>query len=217
MTREELARITAGVIAAAVLLAFVPPMAKALDRGESVLEAVWGLLRWFTIITNLLVGLVFARLAWRGPDSLSPRLVGGVMLAIVLVGAVFNLLLPAPPHATLWDRLGDHIHHVAAPILVPLWWAAFIPHGRLRWSAPLVWALYPLGYIAYTFARVHLAGPGDGIRSRYPYFFMDIDRFGLSTVALYIAAIAAGFLLAGLLAVAIDRRLASAETRPVRT
>lgn len=207
MTRETLARIGAGVIAGAVLVAMVPPMANALARGDSLPGAIWGLLRWFTITTNLLVGLVFARLAWRGSGSVGPVTMGGVMLAIVLVGVVFNLLLPPLPHPTVWDALGDHVHHVAAPVAVPLWWAVFTPHGRLRWSAPLVWSSYPLGYIAYTFARAPFIVPEGGAQSRYPYFFMDVDRFGLAAVMGNLLAIAAGFVLTGLLAVAIDRWL----------
>ncbi|WP_298197056.1 Pr6Pr family membrane protein [Novosphingobium sp.] len=207
MAREGWARITAGVIGAAVLLSLVPPLAKALGRGEGLFEAIWGLLRWFTITTNLLVGLVFTRLAWRGRDSVGPVLLGGTMLAIVLVGVVFNLLLPALPHQTLWDALGDRTHHVVAPIVVPLWWALFAHHGRLRWSATLAWAAYPLAYIAYSFARAAVSGPRAGSTSRYPYFFMDIDRFGVPTVALYLLAISTGFVLAGLLAVLTDRWL----------
>ncbi|MBC2652719.1 Pr6Pr family membrane protein [Novosphingobium flavum] len=209
MTREGWARITAGVIGAAVLLSLIPPLAKALGRGEGLFEAIWGLLRWFTITTNLLVGLVFTRLAWRGRDSVGPVLLGGTMLAIVLVGMVFNLLLPALPHQTLWDALGDRIHHVVAPIVVPLWWAVFTPHGRLRWTAPLLWALYPLGYIAYTFVRVAFTPVASDGHSRYPYFFMDLDRFGPGTVVLNLVGISAGFIVAGLLSVALDRRLAT--------
>ena len=207
MDREAWARVSAGVIAAAVLLSLVPPMANALHRGEGLFEAAWGLLRWFTITTNLLVGLVFARLAWTGREGVGPVMQGGVMLAIVLVGVVFNLLLPALSHQTLLDVLSDRMHHAVAPIVVPLWWVIFTPHGRLRWSATLTWTAYPLAYMAYSFARAAFTVPGTGKASRYPYFFMDLDRFGPGPVALYLLAISAGFVVAGLLAVALDRRL----------
>ena len=71
MNKERWARISAGLLAGAVLWAIWPPLSGALERGEGPLEAMWGLLRWFTIITNLLVGLVFARLAWKGSDGVS--------------------------------------------------------------------------------------------------------------------------------------------------
>lgn len=200
---------SAGLLAATVVLALIPPLAHAWSDGRGLFEAIWNLLRMFTITTNLLVGLVFARLAWKGINAVPPTVIGGVMLAIVLVGVVFNLLLAMLPHQTIWDAIGDYVHHIVAPVLVPLWWLLFCPHGRLRWSAPFVWALYPLAYSAYTFFRAQLIPIGSGIHSRYPYFFMDLDQFGLAAVALNLSAISSGFVLVGMLIVCADRKFAN--------
>jgi hypothetical protein len=207
MTRERLAHLTAGLIAAAVLWAIWSPLIGALERGESPLAAIWGLLRMFTIITNLLVGLIFARIAWRGTGSVSPLVLGGLMLGIVLVGVVFNLLLTMLPHRTIWYAIGDYVHHVAAPIAVPLWWPVFGRHGTLRWSSPLVWALYPLAYSAYTAVRAQFMPTGSGMHARYPYFFMDADVLGWPQALLNMAGIAVGFVLFGLVVVAFDKWL----------
>lgn len=209
--RETLARVTAGLIAAAVLLALLPPLSHAWSGGVGLIAAIWGMLRMFTIITNLLVGLVFARIACAGTRSVPAGVIGAIMLAIVLVGVVFNLVLAMLPHQTLWDAIGDYTHHVAAPIMVPAWWIAFAPHGRLRWSAPLVWALYPLGYAGCSFARALFLPPGQGMASRYPYFFLDLDRFGALVVARNMLIIALGFVLTGLIVVALDRALGPAQ------
>jgi len=216
MSTEAIARLTAGLISGAVLLAMLPPLSHAWIEGRSLFEAIWSLVRMFTIITNLLVGLVFARLAWKGSNGVSPLVVGGTMLAIVLVGVVFNLLLAMLPHQTIWDAIGDYTHHMAVPLLVPLWWVLFCPHGKLKWSAPFVWALYPLGYSAYTFVHAQFMPPGSGITSRYPYFFMDVDQFGLAQVAFNMTAIAAGFVLVGLLAIVVDRWLGRMPQTSVR-
>jgi hypothetical protein len=208
MTREAWARVSAGILAGAVLWAMWPPLAGAMGRGQGLIEAVWGMLRMFTITTNLLVGLVFARIAWRGVDSVPPQLIGGVMLAIVLVGVVFNLLLKMLPHQTIWYAIGDYVHHLVAPIAAPLWWAFFARHGALRWSSPLVWALYPLAYSAYTVIRAQFMPIGRGMFSRYPYFFMDPDLLGWPMALLNMAVIAAGFVVVGMAAVACDKGLA---------
>jgi hypothetical protein len=200
------ARSAAGLLAAATLLAMIPPLANHSAEHGGLLAGAWSLLRYFTIITNTLVGLVFAAIAWRGNEGVSGRVQGGVMLAIVLVGVVFNLLLGGLTHATIWDWLGDRTHHVAMPVLVPLWWLAFAPKGKLTWSDPLRWSLYPLAYAAYIFLRVGLETPGSGIA--YPYFFMDADRLGYAAAVANMAAIAAGFVLTGLGVVWLDRRLA---------
>jgi hypothetical protein len=208
MTKEGWGRISAGLLAAAVLWAIWPPLGGALARGEGLFQAIWGLLRMFTIITNLLVGLIFARIAWRGTESVSPLVIGGIMLGIVLVGVVFNLLLNMLPHQTVWYAIGDYVHHVAAPIAVPLWWAIFARHGTLRWISPLVWALYPLAYSAYSVARAQFMPMGTGMHARYPYFFMDADLLGWPMALANIAGIALGFVLFGIVAVAIDKWLA---------
>lgn len=184
----------------------IPPLANHSAAQGGLLAGIWALLRFFTITTNTLVGVVFALIAWRGRDAVSPRWLGASMLAIVLVGVVFNLLLGGLTHATVWDWLGDRIHHVAMPVLVPLWWLAFASKGRLAWSDPLRWALYPLAYAAYIFLRVGLETPGGGVA--YPYFFMDADRLGYAAALLNMSGIAVGFVLTGLGVVWLDRRLA---------
>lgn len=128
------------------------------------------------------------------------------MLAIVLVGVVFNLLLGGLTHAGLWDWLGDRIHHVVMPLLVPLWRLTYAPKGRFGWSDPLRWALFPLVYAACIFLRVGLETPGGGIA--YPCFFMDADRLGYAAAVANMAAIALGFVLTGLGVVWLDHRLA---------
>lgn len=195
------ARVSAGLIAIAALAAMVPPIANGITRGDGLDEVAWGLLRYFTILTNLAVGGAFARLAWRGRAAVSPLVTGGLMLAIVLVGLVYNFVLPPMPQPDAISALGDRIHHVWVPLAVPLWWLAFAPHGALRWRDPLLWALYPLAYSAYALARSALEGTG------VPYFFMDTAALGWPQALLNMGAIALAFVLTGLAVVAIDRRL----------
>ncbi|MFN5820661.1 MAG: hypothetical protein ACK44Y_09565, partial [Novosphingobium sp.] len=99
MGRDGLARLTAALIAAAALLAMIPPLAGGIERHGGILAAAWALGRFFTILTNLAIGIAFAMIAWRGRNAVAPVIQGGLMLAIVLVGLVFNLLLPPLDHA----------------------------------------------------------------------------------------------------------------------
>lgn len=199
--RDTAARWTAALIAVAALSAMVPPITNGLARGEGLVEMIWILLRFFTILTNLAVGIVWVRLALRGRDAVSPLVQGGVMLAIVLVGLVYNLVLESMPQPNWWSALGDDMHHFWVPLAVPLWWLAFTPHRRLRWQAALVWALYPLAYCAYAISRAAVEGIA------VPYFFMDTAALGWPTALQNMAMIAAAFVAAGLIAVAVDRRL----------
>ena len=203
--REGWARASAGLIAAATLLAMIPPVLHNLDAKGGLLGALWWLGRFFTILTNLAVGIAFAQIARRGREAVSPLVLGGLVLAIMLVGLVFNLLLPGMQQGTWADFLGDKIHHVIVPLAVPLWWLVFAPYGQLTWRAPLAWALYPLAYAGYVMTRAQFEPVG--ATQRYPYFFMDVDRLGWGGAIGNMAAIAAVFTLVGWLAVWLDRRL----------
>lgn len=202
---DATARLTAALIALIALLAMIPPLANSAAEHGGLLTGMWRLARYFTILTNLLVGIAFARIALKGRGAVPPVLLGGVMLAIVLVGAVFNLLLGQLPYAAVWDMLTDKAHHAIVPLAVPLWWLAFAPKGALTWRAPLRWTLYPLAYSAYVLLRAWAEGAGEP--GRYPYFFLDVDRLGWLAAFANLGGLALGFVLAGLAVVWLDRRL----------
>jgi hypothetical protein len=202
------ARRWAAIIAAAALLGMVPPLQYHMAEGQMLAGAVWMLLRAFTITTNLLIAITFILIVMRGPRRVAPAWVANVMLALVLVGVVFNLVLGQIPQYSWWGRIGDSLHHHVLPIAVPLWWWRYGTHGTLRWSTPFAFALYPLVYAAYLFVRAGLEPAGTPFR--YPYFFLDVDRLGWSAVLANVSMLAAGFVLAGFALVWLDRRLARA-------
>lgn len=202
--RELQARLFAATIAIGSFVGLIPPFQIALNDGLGFWGAIWSLLRAFTITTNILVVCVFAAIAALGRTRVPALLVGGAVLAILLVGIVFNFVLGQIPQMNWWTFLGDSLHHHVAPIVVPLWWLIYAPHGLLPTTAPFVWALYPLGYSAYSLARAALQ-PDDPWR--YPYFFMNVETLGWPTVILNVSGIAVGFVLAGLAVIALDRWL----------
>lgn len=203
---DRLARGTALAIALGALVGMLPPLGQAMERGDGVIAALWGLARFFTIWTNALVALVFGLIALRGRRAVAPVWLGAVVLAIMLVGLVFNLMLGQIAQPSWWMRIGDSLHHHAAPLAVPLWWLIFADHGKLGWRAPWLWALYPLGYSGYILVRAAMESPA--APRRYPYFFLDVDALGWAAALAYMAGIAAAFVLLGHGFVALDRWLA---------
>ena len=94
--------------------------------------ALWAMLRFFTVLANLLVALLFTGIAlgWRRTGG--PFLLGGVTLAILLVGIVYGLLLNGLLALSGGAALADVLLHKVTPVLVPLWWLAFAPKGGLQ-------------------------------------------------------------------------------------
>lgn len=163
-------------------------------------ETLWVLLRYFTVLTNLLVAVVMAGVALGSRRLSAPFLLGGITLSILLVGIVYMTLLRGMLELSGGALLADHLLHQLIPSLVPLWWLAFAPKGRLRWRDPLWWSVYPLAYFAYALAR----GAAEG---KYAYPFIDVATNGLVATLVNALLIALGFLVAGALLVLIDARL----------
>lgn len=161
--------------------------------------ALWVMARFFTIIGNLLVLVAFLALAMGRP--LSPRLIGGTMLTILLVGIVHFLLLRGLLELSGGAQLADTLLHQVTPALVPLWWLAFARKGDLGWIDPWFWTLLPACYLPYALARGLMGG-------KYPYPFLNIDKLGWGGVAVNALVISLGYILAGHLVVWIDHRLA---------
>lgn len=164
----------------------------------SAAESLWILVRYFTILTNFIVALVMTVVALGRRQP--PSVVGGVVVAIVLVGIVYMTLLRGLLELSGGALLADTILHYVTPLLVPTWWLLFASKGRLRWHDPAIWTLYPLAYFCYALAR-------GAVEGKYAYPFLDIASLGWPTVAWNGVIIAAGFLVAGGGLVALDRRL----------
>jgi hypothetical protein len=167
---------------------------------HSVVAALWVMLFYFTVITNLLVATVFTALAFGNVRVASPFNVAGVTIAIVLVGIVYMLLLNGSLELSGGAKLADTLNHKVTPVLVALFWLFAAKHGGLGWRDPANWALLPLTYFIYGLLRGHAQG-------KYPYPFMNPAKLGWGSVAVNAAIMALGFLAVGYAMVWLDRRL----------
>lgn len=203
-----IARLAAAVLALIAWLGLALQFETSLRQQGSIASTLWIMLLYFTILTNLAVALLFTGIAAGRPRDGAPRLVGWITLAILLVGIVYALLLRGTAELSGNAATADVLLHQVTPVLVPLYWLAFTPKGALTVRHPVLWAAYPLAYFAYALARAALDG-------RYPYPFINAARLGWAQVAVNAATIAAGFLAAGYVLVALDGGLArrNPETR----
>lgn len=162
---------------------------------HDVAASLWILARFFTILTNLVVAAAMTSVAIG--KRVSPFILGGLTLAILLVGTVYALLLAGLHELRGPALVADILLHKVSPVLMALWWLLFAPRAKLKWSAPLWWGIYPVAYFAYALVR----GAIDG---KYPYPFMDVGKIGWLQTGLNALGIAAAFILAGLLLVWVD-------------
>ena len=158
---------------------------------------------FFTILTNILVALVFTaaalqpRAAW-GRRALSQSAQASAAVYIAIVGIIYQLLL-----RQLWNPQGaqwvaDILLHSIIPLGYVLYWWLFSPRDELIWKNAIRWLVYPGAYLVYTLARGAVSG-------LYPYPFVDVTTLGYGGVLARAAGLMLIFLGMGLLIVAIAR------------
>lgn len=199
-------RIFAGLIALIAWAGLGTQFYATFSGSGSVPETIWILLRFFTIITNLLVAIAMTAIA--ADRRVSPFLQAGLALAIGLVGVVYMTLLHGLVQLEGAALFADTLLHYVVPIGSVLYWLVISPKFGLRWTHPLLWSLYPLAYFAYAIVR----GSIDG---RYPYPFMDVTKLGGAQTALNALGLAAAFVIAGLGMVTISRLVGRNQVRPL--
>ena len=189
-------RIFAAGIAAAAWIGLLMQFRTTYSATSSVLVSLWIVFAYFTIITNLLVAVVFTLIAINRTALRSGGIVAGTMI-IVLVGVINALLLWGALELSGGSALVDKLLHMATPALVPLFWIFYVRKGGLTWRHPLLWAIYPLLYLVYGIARGLATG-------KYAYPFLDALSLGWQRTILNAFFIAMAFMASGFAVVWID-------------
>jgi hypothetical protein len=163
---------------------------------------------FFTILTNILVTLIFTATVFSpavgrpatgwGQFFRRPSVQASAAAYIAIVGIIYRLLL-----RHLWNPQGmqwvaDVILHDVIPVGYVLYWLLFAPRMELRWKDALGWLIYPGVYAVYVLGRGAVSG-------LYPYPFMDVTVLGYGGVLVHAAVLLLVFLGMGLLVVAVGR------------
>jgi len=198
-------RLLAVSIALAAWAGLIVQFAATISETGSALGTAWILLRFFTIITNLLVALTMTGVA-RG-RRISPFIFAGLTLAIIFVGLVYATLLHGLVPLSGLALVADYLLHYVVPVAMALYWLAFAPKIGLELRDPLLWSVYPLAYLFYVVVR----GSVDG---RYPYPFIDVSDLGYGRIILNSSMLLAAYVVAGLAVVALGPGVGSASRCP---
>jgi len=198
-TNRSLARIAAGAIAIVTWAGLIIQFDASLALAHPPTRTLWVMARYFTVLANLVVALTFTVMTAR-PGWTPPRWIGGVTIAILLVGVVYATLLAGLLHLSGGAKLADLLLHRVTPVIVPLYWLVMMRHGRLTHRDPVLWAAAPLTYWVYALVRGHAEGV-------YAYPFLNVAKQGWPTTIVIALVIAAAFFAAGHAMVWLDQRL----------
>ena len=199
---SRLARTSAGLIAFIATIALAVQVTVDTTRDGSVLLAAVNMLRFFTIWSNCAVAVILGLIAAGRP--VGARVLLALATAIAIVALVYHALLAALVHPEGINWWTDQTFHSLIPALTVVWWLGFSATGpgqfrNLPWVviAPILYSIVILTAARWT--------------DFYPYFFLNVDRFGWPAVILNMVGLGAGFVIMGALLLAARtgvRRLA---------
>ena len=169
--------VLAAIAWAGVLLQCYLSLRLAVRSGKSIGGGLVVFLGYFTVLTNILVGVslalpLLARRSAAGRFFSRAGVLAGIAVNIAFVGLSYHFLLRKTwnPEGLQW--IADMALHYAIPALYVLYWGLLSPKGALRWTHPLWWSAYPAGYLAYALVRGEITGS-------YPYPFIDVAAIGV--------------------------------------
>ncbi|HBZ44520.1 MAG TPA: hypothetical protein DEO85_10790 [Maritimibacter sp.] len=191
------ARLFAALIALVALAAIGSQLVVTFGATGSLPATLWIVGGFFTVLTNVLVLVTFARAAGTGTMP-SPFWIAGLTLWILIVGAVYHVLL-----SSLWSPAGlqwwaDQGLHSATPLLTLAFWLVFAPKAPLPWRNAALWLWWPLLYVSYALIRGLFTGV-------YPYPFIDLNVLTYGQLVVNAVGLSVAFYLGGLVLIAIAR------------
>lgn len=194
----------AGLVLGAGLvgLQYIISMSAYGENGESIALATLRFFSYFTILTNILLVLIYLAALLRERAWLDlfrkPATLAMAAAAITLVMGFYHFFL-----AATWQPKGlflvcDIGLHYLTPILFLIWFAVFNCSGTLSWSAVRTMIWPPLVYLAWVMGR-------GAVVNEYPYPVLDAGQLGYAQVGINLMALLVVLILLDLAAIAIDR------------
>lgn len=201
---------TAACVAAGVVVNALVAAHSSAGFFDTGMKRAFNTFAFFTIQSNLLVGIACALLAirtdWQSPAFRVLRLSG--LVSIIVTGIVYHVALANLLELESWALFGDQLVHTVVPLLTVVGWLLFGP--RRRTSAPTAWLslIFPVAWLAFTVLR-------GAVVHWYPYPFIDVTTLGYAKallnclwVALLFVGLAAGV-------TAVDGRLGRSVPVPI--
>ena len=140
---------------------------------------------YFTYQSNMLVIVYFILdiiNIVKKKGTFYPRFKGAVTMSITITFLIYHFLLS--PTADKYEGLGyirNIIVHYIIPIMTIFDYIIFDKKGIYKMIDPLLWLIIPFVYFSFVLIRAKIGNPFSN-GSYYPYFLVDIDKYGLKTV-----------------------------------
>ena len=166
----------------------------------------FGMLLYYTVLSNLLVVLFTGYLLWKmrregdhWQSSSLLRLKGGITMSIMITCVIYHFMLA--PLTKDFYRLENFLCHY----IVPLWFLVdtiiFDKSRQYKWFDPIVWTVLPLLYMGFAILNgfVLKMDVPNAKDSPFPYFFLNANKHGWGFVFRWAAIIFVAYMVSGYL------------------
>lgn len=169
---------TAAIVGAGLVIQLLVVATASSSRWGSIPARLFNVFCYFTIESNLIVGVTCLLLAIRlERPSLTFRVFRMIgLVGITITGIVYHVAIARLVEFDAWALAADQLTHTVVPIATVIGWLMYGPRGQASWRVIRLVLLYPLAYIVFTLVRgriVHF----------YPYHFIDVPSLGYGKVA----------------------------------
>jgi hypothetical protein len=174
-----------------------------MSNGDTLIGALIFYFSFFTILTNLMLVLIYASELW--PRQWlnwfrRPATRGMMVAAIILVMGFYHFVLAATWAPEGLARLADIALHYVTPVFYVVWWVLFARHGTLKWTDIPNMLLPPTIYLIYVMIR-------GAIVTEYPYPILEAHRLGYGAVTINVFGVLVGLTILCAITIAVDRAL----------
>ena len=166
----------------------------------------FGMLLYYTVLSNLLVMIFTGYLLWKmrregdhWQSSSLLRLKGGITMSIMITCVIYHFMLA--PLTKDFYRLENFLCHY----IVPLWFLVdtiiFDKSRQYKWFDPIVWTVLPLLYMGFAILNgfVLKTDVPNAKDSPFPYFFLNAPKHGWGFVFRWAAIIFVAYMVSGYL------------------
>lgn len=182
----------------------------------------WGMLLYYTVLSNILVFSFLLYLIYRESKEGSInqqtnllRLKGSVTMAITITFLVYHFLLS--PYVTYdqYFNLRNFLVHYIAPLGLILDTLFFDRRNTYHKWEPFSWTLLPIIYLILAIfnglvTQLPIPGSPD---SPYAYYFINLSKFGLQGVAINSLFIAVAYIIIGYVLLGLKKFIRPKESK----
>ena len=136
------------------------------------------------------------------------------LLAILLTFIIYNFVLASRRDIKDSFVVASITLHIILPLMFTFDYILFYEHGKVKWHYPILSTIFPLLYAAFIYVHAAIRNfdssiyfPGRNDPFIYPYFFLNLDKYGVLGVVKNILIILIIFIVFGYVIVLIDKLL----------